>query len=65
MNKMTRFLKAQGGATLIEYGLIAALVGIACVIAVGALGDSLGESFRGVSSAISSAPGTGGPTPAP
>ena len=36
-----KFLKDESGATAIEYGLIAALVAIACIVALEAMGLSL------------------------
>jgi pilus assembly protein Flp/PilA len=42
MRKMIhRFLKDEGGATAIEYGLIIALISLAIVVGVGTLADQL------------------------
>ena len=49
------FLREESGATAIEYGLIAALVSVAAIIALGAMGDSLENIFNIVSSELSSA----------
>ena len=43
-----RFAKDESGATAIEYGLIAALIGVAIVSAAGAVGDSLNTLFTDV-----------------
>ena len=48
-------LKDESGATAIEYGLIAALVSVAGITALDALGTSLTNMFTTVSSEISSA----------
>ena len=40
-----KFLKDESGATAIEYALIAALVAVAIITAVEALGTSLGDLF--------------------
>ncbi|RIY00952.1 Flp family type IVb pilin [Aureimonas flava] len=40
-----RFRKNESGATAIEYGLIAALVGIAIITGASALGSSLSSTF--------------------
>ena len=49
--------KDEDGATAIEYGLIAALISVAAIIAMTALGDSLKSLFTGISGEIdSSAP---------
>ncbi|NKB59909.1 MAG: Flp family type IVb pilin [Alphaproteobacteria bacterium] len=44
-NIISEFLKDESGATAIEYGLIAALVSVAAIGALGAMGDSLVEIF--------------------
>jgi pilus assembly protein Flp/PilA len=46
---LKRFLKNEDGATAIEYGLIAALIGVAIIVAVTAVGDSLDGVFTKVS----------------
>lgn len=38
---IARFLRHEGGATAIEYGLIVALIGLTIVVGVGGLGDQL------------------------
>ncbi len=52
-----RFAEDEDGATAIEYGLIAALVSVAAIGALTAMGNSLGTMFNTVSSALSSAVG--------
>lgn len=51
------FAKDESGATAIEYGLIAALVSVAAIGALTAMGNSLGTMFNTVSSALSTATG--------
>jgi pilus assembly protein Flp/PilA len=48
----TAFLRDEQGATAIEYGLIAALVAVAIIIAVEQLGVSLGSLYDGVSGKV-------------
>ncbi len=55
--KMIGFLRDEDGATAIEYGLIAALVSVAAIGALTAMGDSLSTMFKSVSSALSGATG--------
>jgi pilus assembly protein Flp/PilA len=55
--KMIAFVKDEDGATAIEYGLIAALVSVAAIGALTAMGNSLGTMFNTVSSALSTATG--------
>ena len=52
---LARFVKDENGATAIEYGLIAALVSVAAIGALTALGGSLSNIFTFVSSAVSTA----------
>jgi len=52
---LKRFLNNEDGATAIEYGLIAALIGVAIITAVGLVGDSLDEVFTKISTDLSTA----------
>ena len=45
-----RFSRDAKGATAIEYGLIAALIAVAAVSAMSALGDKLSTTFNNVNS---------------
>jgi pilus assembly protein Flp/PilA len=49
MSMFRRFVKDDSGATAIEYGLIAALVSVAIIVTLGALGDNLNLTFKTVS----------------
>jgi len=55
LTQLARFLRQEDGATAIEYGLIAALVSVAAIGALTAMGKSLGTLFNTVSSALSGA----------
>ncbi len=46
MEKIKRFLKEEEGVTAIEYGLIAALIAVAIVTAVGLVGTGLTNTFN-------------------
>jgi pilus assembly protein Flp/PilA len=48
----SRFLKDESGATAIEYSLIAALIGIVIIAAVGKLGTNLSNKFAGIASNV-------------
>lgn len=50
-----RFKKDESGATAIEYGLIAALISVALIAGATTLGDTLSNTFNGVSDAMSNA----------
>jgi pilus assembly protein Flp/PilA len=49
MYKFTRILRDNRGATAIEYGLIAALIAVAAITAMSALGNQLTTTFNNVS----------------
>jgi len=55
LNMLKQFLNNEDGATAIEYGLIAALIGVAIITAVGLVGDSLDEVFTQVATDLSGA----------
>ena len=44
-----KLIRDKKGATAIEYGLIAALIAVAAVTAMGSLGNTLGDTFNNVS----------------
>ncbi|MCM2563360.1 Flp family type IVb pilin [Lutimaribacter sp. EGI FJ00015] len=50
-----KFIRDTSGATAIEYGLIAALVAVAIIAALTALGTDLTELFGGISTELESA----------
>ncbi|KAF0173680.1 MAG: Flp family type IVb pilin [Hyphomonadaceae bacterium] len=45
MNKIRNLLKSKDGATAIEYGLIAALIGVVIISAVTTLGTTIEATF--------------------
>lgn len=49
---LKRFLKNEDGATAIEYGLIAALIGVTIIIAVTAVGNNLTGTFNAIAAAL-------------
>ncbi len=51
-NLMKRFAKDESGATAIEYGLIAALISVVCIIVWTAIGQSLVARFTSVNAAL-------------
>ncbi len=55
LTKLMVFLKDDSGATAIEYGLIAALVSVAAITALSAMGESLVTIFEEVSSKLDGA----------
>jgi pilus assembly protein Flp/PilA len=51
-----RFLKDESGATAIEYGLIAALIAVAIIGGVSALGAQTDATFDSVTTGMKNAP---------
>lgn len=51
-NFVKSFLKNESGATAIEYGLIAALIAVAAIAAMTAIGNNLRTTFNNVSGEI-------------
>lgn len=47
-NLVSRFVKDESGATAIEYGLIATLIGVAIIVGATALGGALNDTFQGL-----------------
>ncbi len=52
------FLQDESGATAIEYGLIAALISVAAIAAMGAMGDALQVLFNTVAGELNNAAGS-------
>jgi len=51
-NLFSRFVKDESGATAIEYGLIAALVSVVIITALGLLGDELEATFEEITTGL-------------
>jgi pilus assembly protein Flp/PilA len=54
-NVFARFVKDESGATAIEYGLIAALIGVAIIAAVTLTGTKISAIFTKVATTLSNA----------
>ena len=52
---ITQLIRDESGATAIEYGLIAALVAVAIILALSALGTSLSNLFDTISGELDNA----------
>lgn len=55
MRTIKQILADQSGATAIEYGLIAALIAVAAIAAMGSLGNQLSNNFAFVANAENNA----------
>lgn len=54
-NSFTRFITDQAGVTVIEYGLIAALISVVCIVGMTFVGAGLQGVYNAVSAAITPA----------
>lgn len=52
LTSVKNFLREEEGATMVEYGLMVALIAVACIAAVLGLGDTLSDFFGDVDSRI-------------
>lgn len=52
MKLISKIMKNEEGATAIEYGLIAALIAVAAIVAMSALGDNLASTFNDVNNSL-------------
>jgi pilus assembly protein Flp/PilA len=52
MKMIKKLFKNEDGATAIEYGLIAALIAVAAITAMGGLGNSLSNTFNKVNNKL-------------
>ena len=52
MHALIQFIRDTRGATAIEYGLIAALIAVAAISAMGTLGKNLNNTFNKVANNI-------------
>jgi len=55
LNTLKSFVRNESGATMIEYGLIAALVSVAAIGALSLMGTSLTTMFTHVSTCLNDA----------
>lgn len=56
MNVFARFAKCESGATAIEYGLIAALIGVAIITVVNNVGTEIQGTFESVEKGLAKRP---------
>ena len=47
-----RFMRDEEGVTAIEYGLIAALIAVAIIVSVDAVGDALNALFQEIAASL-------------
>jgi len=56
MTFIKKFVRNTKAATAIEYGLIAALIAVAGITAMGAVGTSVSNTFKKVNNNLNTAP---------
>lgn len=61
MKLFNEILNDESGATAIEYGLIAALIAVACITALTSLGGSLSNTFNTVDTGLKNTNATTAP----
>ena len=49
---VSRFLREESGATIVEYGVKVALMAAVAIVAVGVLGGQVRDTFTGVTARI-------------
>ncbi|MBM4283674.1 MAG: Flp family type IVb pilin [Deltaproteobacteria bacterium] len=52
---LKRFLKDESGASMVEYGLLVALIAVVCIVAVTAVGTNLSTTFTNTSAELGKA----------
>jgi len=55
LNVIKRFVREEEGATMVEYGLMVALIAVVCILVVAALGQQLGATFNKVQGEVKKA----------
>ena len=54
-NMLVAFIKDESGQDLIEYALVAGLIGIGAVVAMTGLSGKIGNAFNGVGNSLANA----------
>lgn len=53
LNNARALVREEDGATMVEYGLMVALIAVVCITAVTTMGGSLNTIFGGIGSKLS------------
>jgi len=48
----SRFIKEEEGASMVEYGLLVALIAVVAILAVTAVGSAVSDNFDSVATAL-------------
>jgi pilus assembly protein Flp/PilA len=57
MNRIKGFFKDEDGVTMIEYGLLAALIAVVCIAAITIVGTQLNTLFTKIGDTLTTANG--------
>jgi pilus assembly protein Flp/PilA len=57
LSLIKRFVKEEEGATMVEYGLMVALIAVVCILVIAALGDEIAGAFNTAQKAVKDNPG--------
>ena len=60
MNLIQKFLKDESGATMVEYAILVALISIAAIFIIAAVGAQINNAFSRVNPALAPAAATTG-----
>jgi pilus assembly protein Flp/PilA len=52
MRKLLSLLRDDEGATMVEYGIMVALIAAVCIVLISTLGGSVSSAFQSVNSGI-------------
>ncbi len=52
MKRLVRFLRKQKGATMVEYGIMVALIAVVAIAAVALVGSEVNDAFNCVQDSI-------------
>jgi len=55
--RVQEFVTAEEGATMVEYGLLVALISVVAIVAIATLGTYINGAFQAVSSRVGGAVG--------
>ncbi|MQX52974.1 Flp family type IVb pilin [Alcanivorax sediminis] len=50
---ITRFLKEEDGATMVEYAILVALISVVAIVVIGSVGGKVDDAFQSVDDAMS------------
>ena len=49
------FFREEEGATMVEYGILAALISVVAIVAIGGIGGRVGDAFTAINTKLQNA----------